>query len=291
MAFEKLYTIKDADHQLVHASNICAKLNQKANGELSQKQSVAIDDIATKYLSYIDAQLKITGFSSKNIRQRVDLLNNYYNFLFGKGYDNIFSSQGKLRPTILEEFMYLVFRDVVEDLKTYANDTDNVLKLGSVKAYSNLYFKSDDIKSFINDIKTGVNVKDQDFAIYREMGLTINNGDSETVNLPIIAIEVKTYIDKTMLEGAIATAEKIKSGNPYSKFFVVSENYEVDLKVDPAYSRIDQIFVLRKSKRKVQPRIDIQADVVELLVTEVHDYLKRKWGDIETKLTTKGIII
>lgn len=291
MAFEKLYTIKDADHQLVHASNICAKLNQKVNGELSQKQSVAIDDIATKYLSYIDAQLKITGFSSKNIRQRVDLLNNYYNFLFGKGYDNIFSSQGKLRPTILEEFMYLVFRDVVEDLKTYANDTDNVLKLGSVKAYSNLYFKSDDIKSFINDIKTGVNVKDQDFAIYREMGLTINNGDSETVNLPIIAIEVKTYIDKTMLEGAIATAEKIKSGNPYSKFFVVSENYEVDLKVDPAYSRIDQIFVLRKSKRKVQPRIDIQADVVELLVTEVHDYLKRKWGDIETKLTTKGIII
>lgn len=291
MAFEALYTIKDADHQLVHASNICAKLNQKANSELSQKQSAAIDDIATKYLSYIDAQLRIRGFSSKNIQRRVDLLNDYYNFLFEKGYDNVFSSQGKLRPTILEEFMYIVFRDVVEDLRVYANDTDNVLKLGSVKAYSNLYFKSDDIKSFINDIKTGVNVKDQDFAIYREMGLTINNENSEIVNLPIIAIEVKTYIDKTMLEGAIATAEKIKSGNPYSKFFVVSENYEVDLKVDPAYSRIDQIFVLRKSKRKVQPRIDIQADVVELLVAEVHDYLKRKWGDIETKLITKGIII
>lgn len=291
MAFEKLYNIKEADHQLVHASNICAKLTQKADGDLTPKQSVAIDDIATKYTSYIDAQLKIRGFSSKNIQKRVDLLNDYYNYLFRKEYDNVFSSQGKLRPTILEEFMYLVFRDVVEDLKAYADDTDNILKLGSVKAYTNLYFKSEDIKSFINDIKTGVNVKDQDFAIYREMGLTINNEDSETVNLPIIAIEVKTYIDKTMLEGAIATAEKIKSGNPYSKFFVVSENYEVDLKVDPAYSRIDQIFVLRKSKRKVQPRIDIQADVVELLVTEVYDYLKRKWGDIETKLTTKGIII
>ena len=33
----------------------------------------------------------------------------------------------------------------------------------------------------------------------------------------------------------------------YGKIF---ENYDVDLNVDPAYSRIDQIYVLRKCKRK-----------------------------------------
>lgn len=64
-----------------------------------------------------------------------------------------------------------------------------------------------------------------------------------------------------MLEGVIATAEKLKSGNPYTRFVVVSENYDVDLKVDPVYSRIDQIYVLRKSKRK-EYFSPIDADVV-----------------------------
>jgi hypothetical protein len=43
-----------------------------------------------------------------------------------------------------------------------------------------------------------------------------------------------------MLEGSIATAEKIKYGNPYSLFFVVTERYAVDLSIDPVYSKIDQ---------------------------------------------------
>ena len=39
-------------------------------------------------------------------------------------------------------------------------------------------------------------------------------------------------------------------GNPYALFFIVTENYDVSLDVDPAYSRIDQVFVLRKCTRK-----------------------------------------
>ena len=94
-----------------------------------------------------------------------------------------------------------------------------------------------------------INVKDQDFAIYRKVELSID-GKGKEIKVPIVAVENKTYLDKTMLEGVIATAEKLKSWNPYTRFVVVSENYDVDLKVDPVYSRIDQIYVLRKSKRK-----------------------------------------
>ena len=78
-------------------------------------------------------------------------------------------------------------------------------------------------------------MKDQDFAIYREFDLKIND-KIHNIRIPIVAIENKTYIDKTMLEGIIATAEKVKNGNPYSRFVVVSENYDVDLSVDPSYS-------------------------------------------------------
>ena len=59
----------------------------------------------------------------------------------------------------------------------------------------------------------------------------------------------------------MSTAEKIKTGNPYALFITVSENYDVDLSVDPAYSRIDQIYVWRKCKRK-EAWADIDPSVV-----------------------------
>ncbi len=287
----KITELKTNYPQLVHASNICKKLEQYKAGELKEAQNNAICNIANVYSTYIENQLNLNEYTEECINKKVALLNNYYNYLFEHNYDNIFTSQGKLRPTILEEFMFLLFKDLVNSIQKGIKDDDHNLKLGSVKAYTNLYFKSEDINSFIHDIQTGVNVKDQDFAIYRQLNLSINNNLTEVVNLPIIAIEVKTYLDKTMLEGAIATAEKIKMGNPYSKFFVVAENYDVDLKVDPAYSRIDQIFVLRKTKRSATPRMDIQQDVVWLLTETVKNFSCSRWGDIEKKLKDTGTII
>ena len=285
MNYDSLTELIKEFPQLVHASNIVSKL-KKSN--LSNKQTQALKEIEPKYLKYINSQLDLKGYSKKIIDERVDLLNNYYQFL-DDNYLNIFTSQGKFRPTILEEFIYILFKDLVSDLRTKLEVDDKDLLLGSVKAYTNLYFKSDDLSSFIKEIHTGINVKDQDFAIYREMLLSINNESHKKIKLPIIATECKTYLDKTMLEGAIATAEKIKSGNPYSKFFVVAETYEVDHHVDPAYSRIDQIFVLRKNSRKQV--LDIQKDVVYLFFNEVYRYLHCNWGNIEHKLQTKGIII
>lgn len=290
MNFETIEEVKAYDPQLVHANNLLVKLNQKRNHKLTTRQERAIENIISEYLQYIGLQCGLSGFSAAVLRQRVDALNQYYRYFETHEYDNVFSAQGKFRPTILEEFMYILFKDMILFLKRRNGDEQNVLRMGSVKAYNNLYFKSQDLNSFIHDIHTGVNVKDQDFAIYREMVLSINDVRA-TINLPIIAVEVKTNLDKTMLEGAIATAEKIKMGNPYARFFVVTENYDVDLNVDPAYSRIDQIFVLRKTKRKTTPKPDICYDVVKLFVDEVYAYLGRRWGDLEHKLDTQGILI
>ena len=88
-----------------------------------------------------------------------------------------------------------------------------------------------------------------------------------------------------MLEGSIATAEKIKSGNPYCKFYIVTERYDVDREVEVKHSRIDQIFVLRKYTDK------ICADVVKLLIKYVDDHLKQQWTDIEKNIKNKGTVI
>ena len=287
MKINSIDQVKSLYPHLVHASNILVK----KRGSLKPAQAKAMPRIEREYLKYIKAQLTLVGYTDEIIVKRVELLNDYYNFLAQEGYENLFTSQSKFRSTILEEFIYILFKDLIADFCDKLKIENNELLLGGVKAYTNLYFKSEDLSSFVKDIHTGINVKDQDFAIYREMLLSINGSDAQPINLPIIAIECKTYLDKTMLEGAIATAEKIKSGNPYSKFYVVTETYEVDLQVDPAYSRIDQIFVLRKFSKSRQEKKDVFADVVKLLVVSVQEHLSRKWGDIESKITNKGVVI
>ena len=281
---------------LVHAQNILTKKRQN----LTETKEKALRSIEDTYLKYINQQFAIgENIEDRDkIEQRVKLLNDYYTFFSANGdFNKEFHSQSKLRSTILEEFLYLLFDGFIKKLKEEIIGTDNDLALGSAKAYTNLYFKSKDIKSFVKALETGINEKDQDFTIYRPVDITVNSNAPQKVNVPIVAVEVKTYIDKTMLEGIIATAEKIKSGNPYAKFYAITETYEVDLNVDPAYSRIDQIYVLRKSKRekskceqKVIP-LSIQEDVVERFYSEIINYLQRTWGDLETKLTERGEII
>lgn len=271
-----------------HASNIVAKYKSKKNNEA---QLLALPILTNEYYKFISENNKLVGYSEEIISKRTALLNNYYNFINVNDYDNIFTSQGKFRPTILEEFMYILFKDLINEVKTKLENENN-LKVGSSRAYTNLFFSGSNFNDFVNSPQIGINDKDQDFAIYRPIKITIGDSNTINTNLPVVAIENKTYIDKTMLEGSIATAEKVKSGNPYSLFFIVAENYDVDLKVDPIYSKIDQIYVLRKSKRaKSQPNKPIYEDVLIDLVSEVQKHLTRNWSDVSAKLSNTGKIL
>lgn len=272
-------------HQLCHASNLLGKWHS----DLNSKQTDALFDILNCYYEYLKGNLDLKGFSKSVVYKRVELLNNYYNFFYQNSYDNTFTSQGKLRPTILEEFMFLLFQDYVNHLKNRYGDEEDVIDSGSAKAYTNLYFTSGSFQNFVNSPTIEINVKDQDFAIYRNFKLTLNNKTRE-IKIPIVAVENKTYIDRTMLEGIMSTAEKIKTGNPYALFITVSENYDVDLNVDPAYSRIDQIYVLRKCKRK-EAWADIDPAVVWRMFSEVRAHIERPWSDVENKMRKEGVII
>lgn len=270
-----------------HASNLLKKFNDW--NKISTDQKNALIDIFEHYRQYITIQEDIIGYDENAIIDRTDALNRYYQFMRDKNYDNIFSSQWKLRPTILEEFMYILFRDLIKKQVSEIG-CDDRLRLGSSRAYTNLFFSGLNFKNFINTPQIGINQKDQDFTIYRPISISVWNSSEIKTNLPIVAIENKTYIDKTMLEGSIATAEKIKSWNPYSLFFIVAETYDVDLRIDPAYSKIDQIYILRKTSRKdwFQP---IYEDVLIDLIKEVEKHLSRDWSNVQNKLKNSGKII
>lgn len=272
--------------QLSHASNILVK----SNASLKPIESDALLNIANHYVEYLDGVLAVHEFDNDAINQKTELLNGYYNFMHENSYDDLFSSQSKFRPTILEEYLFLLFKDLVQHYKAEYNDTENVLTSGSVKAYTNLYFKSKDLPDFISSPAIGINQKDQDFAIFRTFNISINGEPPKKIQIPAVAIEAKTYIDKTMLDSIIATAEKLKSGNPHTRFIAVAERYDVSFDVDPAYSRIDQIYILRKSMRKNEWE-NIDNNVVLKLFKETKEHLERPWSDVKTRLANEGIII
>lgn len=271
-----------------HASNIITKNNNWKT--LNEKQKKALPIIIEEYFTFLNENEKLKGFTNQIIERRTVLLNNYYNFINENNYDNVFTSQGKFRPTILEEFMYILFKDLIFEAKNKINNGNNVLNLGSAKAYTNLFFSGTNFDSFVESPQIGIHQKDQDFAIYRPVELFSENNKKVKTNLPIVSIENKTYIDKTMLDGSIATAEKIKSGNPYSLYIIIAERYAVGLDVDPVYSKIDQIYILRKDNKK-DTNQPIYADVLIDLVTFVKLHLQRNWSDVEFKMKNHGKII
>lgn len=267
---------------LVHAKNLITRYEKKDHIDVLEK-------VLTSYRKYYEAN-QVIGTTADVVKKRVAALNEYYNYLYENGFDknNIYSAQTKFRPTILEEFMALLFRDFVNEMRIEVKADQ--LNLGSVKAYANLFFYGKDFKSFVKNPAIGVNVKDQDFAIYRDVEFKMDGGRSVCASLPVVAVECKTFIDKTMLEGSVATAEKLKTGNPYTYFCIVTELYDVSMDVYPAYSRIDEIYVLRKTARRAG-RQDICPDVVVRFVNDVREHLMRPWSDVASKLASTGTLI
>lgn len=274
----------------IHGDNIETKLK-------SEKKPTNRDHLQEIQQRYKAFRQEIDGLKSDRtaatIKKLVKSLNTYKDFVDQakyrkeKGNANGFTSQSKLHSTVLEEFMYHL-------LSRIPALTGKHLEYGPTNAYSNLYFAPADLQTFETKSGLTINTKDQDFAISKKVRLSTvlsPAGESEKrdIHVPVVSIECKTYLDKTMYEGSVATAEKIKRGNPYSLFLIVTETYEVSSDVDPAYSEIDQIYVLRKQSQR-EERKPIQVDIVEDLYRTVERHLNASWRDVDKKIQAGKLI-
>lgn len=281
------WSIKNIDKIHVHGSNILTKIKNTKFSKNDKEDE--LNFILSQYKEWFEKNEQLIGYSNEIIEKRVKWLNDYKAVI--KNID--YTAQSKFHSSVLEEFLYYLFRDLLKDLMNSGNvDNEKVQKIsiGGIRAYSNLYFAPKDILNFMQTSNMKINVKDQDFSIYRKVIIRADE-EQKTINVPIVSIECKTYIDKTMLEGSIATADKIKNGNPYCLFLVVTETYDVSYEVDPAYSRIDQIYVLRKSKRRSNDNNSIDYYVIKDLFDFVKTHLLRDWSNIEKKLKQEGKIL
>jgi len=270
----------------IHGDNLVHKI--KAEEQPENKK--LLDEIELKYTSWKKDNLNITGTTRNDIEQKVELLNNYKAFIdqpkFKKESGNMygFTSQSQLQSSVIEEFMYYLFKDI-------GKLSNKHIYWGRTKAYTNLYFAPPSIDAFEESSNIVINVKNQDFSISKEVVIKSRVSNNENwqenkIYVPVVSIECKTYLDKTMYEGSVSTAEKIKRGNPYCIFLIVTETYEVSLDVEPRLSSIDQIYVLRKESR-TNPFF---ADVVYDLFKFVEMHITSDWYKIKERVK-KGKMI
>lgn len=281
--------LRESNKMYSHGSNFYKKITDELRNNSNKIKHLI--DLFEKYRSWREESEKLYSQSQMDeenaIKQLVSEFNKYKDYIADiNGKYLKYSAQSKFESTVLEEFMCLLFMPLIRQ-----KGEEQDYSIGNIRAYSNMYFSPKNFESFKEDPAIKINQKDQDFAIYRNITLTVKD-ESINISVPVVSMECKTYLDKTMLEGSIATAEKIKMGNPYCLFFIVTETYDVSYDVDPIYSRIDAIFVLRKQKRPRNGRLNpISYEVVYDLYSTVKKHLESDWSNIGEKITNYGRVI
>ena len=273
----------------VHGDNLIRKENHKIKYQDPDSRKY-LGEIRASYNTWQKENEKLKGpykdFSEEDdniLKGRTELLSNYKDFLDQKKYAEKFDSRSNLHSSVLEEFMYYLFRDLVLDF------SDSAL-IGKSRTFKDIFFMAQKYEDLVKRPNVKIETKDHDFAIGTNIETKMNTAGSKsvkevTLQVPVVAIECKTYLDKTMLEGASTDAEQLKIRSPNAISLVVAEWLKLTDEVNPKKFKVDQIYVLRKQKNtdrefRFLPEYQknpICLDVVKLLYNLVRDHLTMDW--------------
>ena len=288
----------------VHGNNLEQKENHQA--KYIDKEAIQyLQEIRVKYNDWKSKNLSLIGPNKlinqdtdiKIIEQRVSWLNEYKNFIDQQHYAEKFDSRSNLHSSVLEEFMYYLFRDMISEY------SDNAL-IDKSHVFKDIFFRADNYELMICKPNAKIEVKDHDFTIGARINATMNTLGSDDIekytwDIPAIAIECKTYLDKTMLQDASTAAEELKHRNPNAIYIVVTEWLKLTDSVNLKKFKIDQIYVIRKQKNtdrefryeKDYIKNPIYPDVIFHLFTFVRDFLTKDWESGIDFGLSKGYLI
>lgn len=234
-----------------------ALANVLANARLPESDKDPVSNAMRWYAGWVERmedmqwQLAHSELSTESfVNEMVDNLNKYKTMIdmlliYDSKHNFLYRNRGqlKLTSTIMEEFLeHLIppcFPDVSKDLE-----------MGGTRCVSSMQFSVfDDSNDSLMTFE-----KDQDFAISRKLHAQVCYQDDfvdaakYTLKIPLVAVECKTYIDKTMFQESVATANRMKQLCPQSRYFVLAEWLAMQ-PVDTSHTGIDCVFIARKAKR------------------------------------------
>lgn len=316
--------------RLVHGCNLSQKETHKTK-YLDADSRRFLSEIRVRYDEWYKANAELRGPLAEQskedsgiLRKRVELFEEYKEFIDQQHYAEKFDSRSNLHSSVIEEFMFYLFRDLIQEFGSHA-------LIGKSHAFKDVFFTPPNYREMLVRPFARIERKDHDFVIgatyvasfdaetppveengtenvesrveetpgsYEEVAVT-EDAESHLFDIPAVAIECKTYLDKTMLEGSSRAAEELKARHPNGLYIVVMEWIKLTEAVNPRKYKVDQIYILRKQKNtdrefrylESYKKNLVAVDVVEHLFETVRQHLTTDWsGGIASSLDRGWLI-
>lgn len=243
-----------------------------------------------------------------------DALNDYKDLIDTLPFKKAFNAQTKFHSTVHEEFWCLLTCKIIE--RSSKDIPSEYLYLGPGNSLQGIFFHPESAQQFVSGKMGGVlkpKFKDRDFMLAFQCDLDMYaNGDEvelqtdrkrTNVYIPLVTVECKQYIDKTMLDNALSAATKLKFFAPFSLDLVSIELNKLS-DVNIAGSGMDGFYILRKQKLSeatfskgegptdtpdIRKRKPICSDVVFELYNAIKSHIESDlWYPKEKDFLTKG---
>lgn len=253
----------------IHESNFKNKIASNYKGIGEKIKDFYLDTYMKTRMMLLD--IDFSKDDDKTFKDATNIINDYYRKLDKFTKENNITSQSKFRSTFLEE------------LSTYLFVDNEYIKNGELGIYNKGIYAGMKIG---NDLKINIMKKDVDFCIGKKVKIKIENNEYEII-LPVIAVEVKTYLDATMFGEVQFSSKLLKNATPNVKTYVLMETNQVgmDKIISARYDKtLNEMFVLRFDEKSM-----IEYNVLK-------DYYEQVCDDIiniaiERGITTPGRLI
>ena len=215
---------------------------------------------------------------TETLRQRVALFAAYKDFIDQQKYAEKFDSRSNLHSSVLEEFIYYLFRDLVGEF------ADRAL-IGKAHTFKDIFFMPPNYRAMLELPYARIERKDHDFAIGVSVSASLNcagqkKGEVHHFQIPAVAIECKTYLDKTMLEGSSTAAEQLKFRNPNALYLVVSEWLKLTGNVNLRKFKVDQIYVCENRRIRTGNFVSCRITKRILFISTLSNIFSTRLGHI-----------
>ena len=218
----------------IHENNLLNKISSNYKGH-----GTKINEFYEKKYLPVRSALEALSFTEKDrtaFEKAAKIINEYYKEIDSFSHKYSITSQSKFASTFLEEISTYLFEDIPE-IKTGEFGVFNK------KVYAGLKIDKDK--------RIGLITKDVDFCIGKKVNISIDGQPSTELILPVVAVEVKTYLDATMFGEIKSSSKAIRSASPNSKTYVLmgykclADEHIIAARQD---SVLTEMFSLRKNE-------------------------------------------
>lgn len=260
----------------IHESN----LNNKINSNYNNKGEKIRGFYVKVYKKYRE-QLELLNYASKDInvfRKAARLIDKYLVEVENFSALNNITSQSKFRSTFIEEISTYLFKD----LPLIKDDTFGIY---NKNVYAGMKIN--------NQMHIDIIPKDVDFCIGKKVELKIDETQRLSIIIPIVCVEVKTYLDATMFGEVQYSSRQIKNASPNVKTYVLMEYNDVSKEkiIAARYdNNLNEMFVLRDGSRR-NLIINTPLDPEALLEYYKEIFTTIEHAEMEDKINNTGKLL